>query len=93
MPLTGYEQEFDSLELCLACVHVGLQEEEDNNTGTGQARREKYSGLSSFKVVAACALLGELDYQEEKMKRWREAGCAKIMVVIDEIEAPGSRNG
>lgn len=65
-PLTGYEKEFDSLELCLACVHVGGQ---DNRGGGMRGRREEWYGrMESFRVVAACALLAELDYFEKGLK-------------------------
>ena len=63
-PLTGYEKEFDSLELCLACVHVGCKKDQ----GAGRRKRDEYAELMSFRIVAACALLGELDYYEKVMK-------------------------
>lgn len=63
-PLTGYEQEFDSLALCLACVHVGCK----GGRVAGRRRRDGYNGLGSFKVIAACALLGELEYYEKAMR-------------------------
>lgn len=90
-PLTGYEKEFDSLELCLACVHIGLKE--DNDAGAGPARREEYTGLSSFRVVAACALLGELDYYEKKMNNGRDAEWGGIMAAVEEIEVRCAPNG
>jgi hypothetical protein len=63
-PLTGYEQEFDSLELCLACVHVGG---EDKQSGARRKRGDDRK-IESFRVVAACALLAELDYYEKALK-------------------------
>lgn len=64
-PLTGYETEFDALELCLACVYYGG----DRNSKAAAARR-RLNGyeLQSFRVVAACALLAELDLFEKGKK-------------------------
>ncbi|KAF7593189.1 hypothetical protein BBP40_011819 [Aspergillus hancockii] len=63
MGLMGREKtvgtEQHSLELCLACVHVGCEK-------SGPSRlTEMYGELKSFKIVAACALLFELDHFEK----------------------------
>ncbi|PLB44105.1 RNA-directed RNA polymerase QDE-1 [Aspergillus steynii IBT 23096] len=50
----GTQNTSDGLELCLACVHEGME--------LGTARRSYfYRDLNSFKVVAVCALLAEMD--------------------------------
>lgn len=54
VPLTGYQTKWDNLHLCLACVYVGGEEE------SGSQGRY-YENLQSFRVVAACALLSELN--------------------------------
>ena len=63
-PLTGYEVEFDSLRLCLACVHAGCKKDKV----AGRRMRDGYTDLVSFRIVAACALLGELNYYEKVME-------------------------
>lgn len=50
---TGYQSEFDNLHLCMACVHVGG--EKDSGDGG------YFANLQSFRIVAACALLAELN--------------------------------
>jgi hypothetical protein len=49
----------EGLELCLACLHVGCQE------GGPSRLKEIYGELQSFKVIAACALLAEMDHSEK----------------------------
>ncbi|RMJ28931.1 hypothetical protein PHISP_00142 [Aspergillus sp. HF37] len=63
-PLTGYEQEFDSLELCHACVHVGGEDKQSR----ARSKRGGDRKMESFRVVAACALLAELEYYEKALK-------------------------
>ncbi|OJJ50415.1 hypothetical protein ASPZODRAFT_164365 [Penicilliopsis zonata CBS 506.65] len=63
----SYSGEFDALELCLACVHVGVQQDQGTSF---RRRRDVYGDIKSFKVVAACALLAELDDIEKE----REGG-------------------
>jgi hypothetical protein len=65
VPLTGYETEFDALELCLACVHIGGEREK---SGVARRRTDGYGKLKSFRVVAASALLAELDLFENGKK-------------------------
>ncbi|KAL2828374.1 RNA dependent RNA polymerase-domain-containing protein [Aspergillus pseudoustus] len=60
-PITGYASEFDNLERCLACVHVAG---EPDNWDAGH-RRGRLVGLDSFRVVATCALLMEIEVQEK----------------------------
>lgn len=55
VPLTGYQTKFDNLHLCLACVHVGGQKD------AGIVEGRYFRDLQSFRVVAACALLAELN--------------------------------
>lgn len=61
-PLTGYETEIDAVELCLACVCVGCEVWRMLN------RRMMHYRLLSFRVVAACALLDELELFERGKK-------------------------
>lgn len=56
-PPTGYQTQYDSLHLCLACVFAGGKV--DGNTDTWRKGSE-YLDMQSFRVVAACALLSEL---------------------------------
>lgn len=62
VPLTGYESEFDALELCLACVYVGGEQDQP---GAMRRRRDGYGELKSFRVIAASTLLAELDLLEK----------------------------
>lgn len=55
-PLTGYESRHDSLHICFACVMAGGE----NTSGL----HDVYQDMQSFRVVAACALLGELSLHE-----------------------------
>ncbi|KAL2286418.1 hypothetical protein FJTKL_06802 [Diaporthe vaccinii] len=66
-PLTGYQTEFDNLHLCLACVHAGCEA----NTGP---RESRYEDMQSFRVVAACALLSEINLFENGQQRGNGAG-------------------
>lgn len=54
MPLTGYQTKYDNLHLCLACVHAGGEKE-------AGMQGSYYRNMQSFRVVAACALLSELN--------------------------------
>ena len=65
VPITGYETEFDALELCLACVSIGGKQEQPEAT---RRRRGEYGELKSFKVIAASAVLAELDLFEKEEK-------------------------
>jgi len=62
-PLAGDETEFDALELCLACVHIGGERDEAT-----RRHRTGYHELKSFRVVAASALLIEVDAFEKGKK-------------------------
>lgn len=66
-PLTGYQTEFDNLHLCLACVHAGCEA----NVGP---RESRYEDMQSFRVVAACALLSEINLFENGQQRGGGAG-------------------
>lgn len=58
VPLTGYQNPFDNLHLCLACVYAG---DKAAHVGPSQMGRGRGSSeMESFRVVAACALLAEL---------------------------------
>lgn len=52
-PLTGYQSKWDNLHLCLACVHVGG--EDDGPVG------RYFGNLQSFRIVAASALNAEMN--------------------------------
>ncbi|KAI9369211.1 RNA dependent RNA polymerase-domain-containing protein [Aspergillus egyptiacus] len=60
-PISGYLTEFDSLTRCLACAHVGGE----NDKSAEHTRRGRWSGLESFRVVATCALLMEIESLEK----------------------------
>lgn len=53
------------LELCLACLHLPMASDKkaSRRHGTG------HGNLTSFRVVAACALLAEIDACERKMRK------------------------
>lgn len=53
----------DSLDLCLACLAVGCLREKG-----ARRRRDEHGELKSFIVVAACALLAELDMLEKESR-------------------------
>ncbi|KAF2666094.1 RNA-dependent RNA polymerase [Microthyrium microscopicum] len=57
-PSIGLEMRVDALELGLACVFVGREEVDDSH------RRRGYERLQSFKVVAACSLLADIESME-----------------------------
>lgn len=65
VPLTGYESEMDALELCLACVYIGG---ERSSSTSERYRRNGSDGLGSFQIVAACALLAEVEMFEQNKK-------------------------
>ncbi len=67
VPATGYIKELDALELCLACLLIcqALVPKDDSRAARMAAERRKgYGELQSFRLVAASALLAELDHQE-----------------------------
>ncbi|PWY81018.1 rna-dependent rna polymerase [Aspergillus eucalypticola CBS 122712] len=64
-PITSLSDQLKPLELCLACIHVGGESDKD----PARRRREVYGEIKSFRVVAACALLFELDLFEKGKKR------------------------
>lgn len=51
---SGEQKASDGLELCLACVHEGMEL-------VTTRRSYYYRDMNSFRVVAACALLAEMD--------------------------------
>ncbi|KAL4967470.1 RNA dependent RNA polymerase [Aspergillus stella-maris] len=61
--ITGYGSEYDNLERCLACFHIAGEER-----AKPAHRRRGWDGLSSFKVVSACALLMEVERLEKERK-------------------------
>ncbi|KAL4779082.1 RNA dependent RNA polymerase-domain-containing protein [Aspergillus varians] len=63
-PLTGYASQYDSLERCLACFHVAGETE---GWGSGNKRRG-WDGLESFRIVAACVLLMEVEVVEKSAR-------------------------
>jgi hypothetical protein len=77
--------DLDALELCLACVHVGCDKEDSAprpfNRGSSQ-------NLVSFKIVAASALLKELNHLE-RLKRAQADGMGSTST-NGAIQQPGS---
>ncbi|KAL4925196.1 RNA dependent RNA polymerase [Aspergillus undulatus] len=67
-PITGYASEYDTLERCLACFHIAIEEK-----NKAAHRRRGWDELESFRVVAACALLMEVEVLE---KTGNEIGVA-----------------
>ncbi|GKZ74167.1 hypothetical protein AnigIFM50267_011409 [Aspergillus niger] len=63
-PITSVSDQLKPLEFCLACIHVGGE----SNKDPARRRREVYGEIKSFRVVAACALLFELDLIEKGRK-------------------------
>ncbi|GLA19846.1 hypothetical protein AnigIFM62618_007970 [Aspergillus niger] len=64
-PITSVSDQLKPLEFCLACIHVGGE----GNKDPARRRREVYGEIKSFRAVAACALLFELDLIEKGRKR------------------------
>ncbi|KAL4942182.1 hypothetical protein BDV06DRAFT_212071 [Aspergillus oleicola] len=62
-PITGYGSEYDTLERCLACFHVAGEEESKL-----AHRRRRWDGLESFRVVATCGLLMEVEKLEKERR-------------------------
>lgn len=65
-PLTGYASEFDSLERCLACLHVAGETDKRGSGSRSGHKRRGWDGLKSFRVVAACVLLTEVEAFERE---------------------------
>jgi hypothetical protein len=63
--VTDRETRAETLELCFACWHVAGKQNEDS----AYRRRNDYGELKSFRIVAACALLSELDILERAQKQ------------------------
>lgn len=61
-PVDSYETGFEVLELCLACVCLRGSE---GHQRAARHRRGGYDELKSFRVVAASALMAELDLLEK----------------------------
>ncbi|KAL4902305.1 hypothetical protein BDW74DRAFT_186868 [Aspergillus multicolor] len=66
-PLTGYESQYDPLERCLACFHVASE----NRQPQGHKDRG-WEDLHSFKIVAACAVLMEVEELEKNARLYGE---------------------
>ncbi len=67
VPASGYVGELDALELCLACVHIcssAAQGGTGDHMSRPERRRRGYARLQSFQVVAASALLREVEHLE-----------------------------
>jgi hypothetical protein len=65
VPRTDHKTGTETLELCLACFQVAG----DQNDDSTYRRRNDYGELKSFRIVAACALLAELDILEKGQKQ------------------------
>ena len=62
--ITGYASELDNLELCLACLSLN-----HDTIPQGQITGNPPEiGMESFRVVAASALMSELDYLERRRR-------------------------
>ncbi|KAF4169051.1 hypothetical protein CNMCM6936_009648 [Aspergillus lentulus] len=70
IPRTDYKTGTETLELCLACFQVAEEQNADSTYG----RRNDYGELKSFRIVAACALLAELDILEKGQKQSLDSG-------------------
>ncbi|PYI11718.1 rna-dependent rna polymerase [Aspergillus sclerotiicarbonarius CBS 121057] len=64
-PTTSPSDPLKPLEFCFACIHAGGETEK----GSTRRRRDEYGQLKSFRVVASCALLFELDQFEKGKKQ------------------------
>ncbi|KAK3935151.1 RNA dependent RNA polymerase-domain-containing protein [Diplogelasinospora grovesii] len=74
-PPSGVTTDLDTLELCLACVNVACLSEFNQDMG-GQywSYRTAARNVRSFKIVAASALLRELDLLEgNKGQKWTKS--------------------
>ncbi|KAL2823196.1 RNA dependent RNA polymerase-domain-containing protein [Aspergillus cavernicola] len=80
-PLSGYTTEFDSVERCLACAHIAGEVDSRRS----EHRRGRWNGLQSFRVVAACALLMEVESLEKNVTVNNET-------VAVTVEEPGVRD-
>ncbi|KAL4808658.1 RNA dependent RNA polymerase-domain-containing protein [Aspergillus unguis] len=70
LAMSGYERnEYEVLERCLACFYIAGE----NEMGTGN-RRKGWAGLESFRIVAACAVLLEVESLERR-KEWEAKEC------------------
>ncbi|KAL2158770.1 hypothetical protein VTH06DRAFT_3961 [Thermothelomyces fergusii] len=63
---SGYTSELDALELCLACLYIGCEKASKEAAAERHNRRSSARNLESFRVVAAAALLRELDRLEKR---------------------------
>ncbi|RDW61792.1 RNA dependent RNA polymerase [Aspergillus mulundensis] len=66
-PITGYAGQYDSLERCLACFHVASE-----NRRSQSKKDRGWNDLQSFQVVAACALLMEVEELEKNARVYGE---------------------
>lgn len=71
-PSADVTSELDALELCLACLYVGCMKESVENSWKNSRRLARR--VESFRVVAACALLKELNSLDPNMGRRRNGG-------------------
>jgi len=62
---TGYVAELDNLERCLACVNVAVPLDVQQDTPRPARRSRKAGELHSFRLVAASALMREVDELEQ----------------------------
>ncbi|KAM7199773.1 RNA-dependent RNA polymerase 1 [Naviculisporaceae sp. PSN 640] len=72
-PLVDTTSELDALELCLACVYVGCMKETVEVVRWNHSRRLA-PDVESFRVVAACALLRELNSLDPSIGRRYNGG-------------------
>jgi len=62
--ISGYTSELDALEFCIACLYVGCFETKQQQGGYRWVNQTS----ESFKIVAAAALLRELNVVETRIK-------------------------
>ena len=64
-PTTSPSDPLKPLEFCFACIHAGGETDQSST----RRRRDEYGELKSFRIVASCALLFELDQFEKGKKQ------------------------
>ncbi|KAK3314501.1 RNA dependent RNA polymerase-domain-containing protein [Apodospora peruviana] len=74
---TGHTSQFDALELCLACVHIGCLKQPIQITAYSRPIAQE---VESFRVVAACALIRELNLLEQGMTAHKRGGGGYVGV-------------
>jgi hypothetical protein len=86
-PRSRYLKELDALENALACVHIGLLKDYDIlESELGRNRHGWGQRLQTFKLIAACALIKEVEYLEMKHGIWNPSkGGGYVGVTSNQI--------